>query len=112
MVSPEVAAIALTLAVHVAGAIVLIGEMFRDDEKRDFFGGWWPRDDPGPQEPPPAPPAGRAGRIRAAVPLPDAEQSPRRLRGPGRIGRRRRTRRTRPEHVPAPVPDRDRERRS
>jgi hypothetical protein len=107
MVSPEVAAITITLAVHIAGALVLIAAMFQDDEDRDLFGGWWPKDDPGPQDPPPAPPAPGTG---IDVPLDDAGQSRRRLRGPGRIGEWRRRRRRRPEHVPAPVPDRDRER--
>lgn len=108
MVSPEVAALALTLAVHVAGAAVLIGAMFDHEEDSGPFRGWWPTD-PAGEEPPPAPPRGDP----EAVPLADGapfDQSPRRLRGPGRIGRARRGRRVRPDHAPRPLPDRARER--
>lgn len=109
MVSPQVAAIALTLAVHIAGAIILIGAMFHGEERRDLWRGWWPSDGPGPEDPPPAPPdpAGRA----ADLPLEDTRQSPRRLRGPERIGRWERRRRVRPAHPGEPAPHHEPHRR-
>jgi len=109
MVSPQVAAIALIVAVHIAGALVLIGAMFLGDERRDLWRGWWPTDGPGPGDPPPAPPK-RGGRA-ADLPLGDAAQSPRRLREPGRIGRWERRRRTRHVHPGEPAPQREPHRR-
>lgn len=97
MVSTQVAAIALTFAVHLAGAVVLVRMMF-SGERRDLLG-WWPRGDgrdDGPPDPP-APPAGPGG-----LPLPDAEASTRRLRGPGRLGPGPRRRRARPAHPAGP----------
>jgi len=111
MVSPELAAIALTFAVHVLGGAILIVGML--DDETDRFG-WWPRTrrDEDPPPPPPEPRTGPDG-----VPLPDAEQSARRLRGPhrGPLGRRRRRARPvheplperRPGEAPASAPDRD-----
>jgi hypothetical protein len=97
MVSPEVAAIALTFAVHVLGAAILIVGMF--DEDTDRFG-WWPRTRRGDDGPPPPPPPPRLGPD--GLPLPDAEQSPRRLRDPHRGPLRRRRRRVRPAREPLP----------
>lgn len=106
MVSPEVAAIAITLAVHVLGAAILIVTMFDGEEHMDLFGGWWPKDkrDDGPSPSTPSSPA-----QERELPLPDAAQSARRLRGPGRIGRWTRPRRVRPAHEPRPAPSRERE---
>jgi hypothetical protein len=101
-VSTEVAALALTFAVHVFGAAVLIVNMFDRDEP--LWRNWWPtdREDDGPPPPPPPPRRGPDG-----LPLPDADQSAQRLRGPGRIGPWRRGPRTRPDHAPREVPARE-----
>ena len=96
--SPEIAAITLLFAVHLLGAAILIAGML--DGETDPWG-WWPgrRRDAGPPPPPPPPRRGPDG-----VPLPDAEQSRRRLRGPGRIAPDRAHRRARPDREPAPEP--------
>jgi hypothetical protein len=108
MVSPEVAAIALTFAVHVFGMAVLIVVGRGEDEP--LFRNWWPRE--GGDDTPPTPPAPRLGPD--GLPLDgrdDFEASRTRLREPGRIGTwrpRPRTRRTRePERVPVRRSDRD-----
>ena len=101
-----VAAILLTIVVHLVAFVLLFAMMGR--EMLDVFGlggrradgedgGQWP--DPEPVVPGP----GDGG-----LPLPDAEQAPVRLREPGRIAERYERRPRRPEHAPQPArtPDR------
>jgi hypothetical protein len=68
-VSGEVLAIVLTIAVHFAGAALLIGLLFSGDDAD--WRSWWPRDDDGrgprgPQDPPELPMPG-ATRSRARL---------------------------------------------
>jgi hypothetical protein len=98
-VSNEALALGITFLIHVIGICVLFGLMLRSDV--DGGGGWrdwWPRDDEGPEEPDPEP----------GPPLPDAEQSPVRLREPGRLADARRPAPRRPEHAPERVHQRER----
>lgn len=101
----EVLALALTLGVHVLGALALISVLVRDSggSMRD----WWPRDDGG--EPPrddPRPPGPQPGD--GALPLPDAAPSTVRLREPSRLGDAYPRPPRRPDH-PAPVREPERE---
>ncbi len=104
--SGPVAAILLTVVVHVIGAIVLVWAMAGSEALALFRTGGSSGDDGGQRrEPAPVdPPAGPSD----GVPLPDAELAAVRLREAGRIGERYPRRPRRPEHVPAP--DRERER--
>jgi hypothetical protein len=67
-VSGEAIAIALTVAVHFAGAALLIGLLFTGDDTS--WRSWWPRDDDGrgpprPEGPPDLPrPGATASRAR------------------------------------------------
>jgi hypothetical protein len=100
-VSSEAVALGITFLIHLIGICFLFGLMLREDNGgwRD----WWPRDDddddgggPGPPEPEPGPP------------LPGADQSPRRLREPGRLADAHRRSPRRPEHAPERAPQRER----
>jgi hypothetical protein len=97
--SGPVAAILLTMIVHVIAFVVLFATM--GSEMVDWLRK--PRHDDGdddqwPEFEPVAPEPGGGG-----LPLPDAEQSPVRLREPGRIGERRPRRPRRPDHAPEPA---------
>jgi hypothetical protein len=108
-VSPELAAILLIIVVHILGGGALIWALVHEDGLD--WRSWWPDDDGGGRSDDPGgpPPDGGPG----GVPLPDAQPSRRRLRGPDpvRIGRRRRTR-PRPEHAPERAPQRAPSRRA
>ena len=96
--SNEALALGITFLIHVIGICFLFGLMLRSDD--DGGGGWrdwWPRDDDddGP-DPGPGPP------------LPGADQSPVRLREPGRIADVQRRPARRPEHAPQRTPQRER----
>jgi hypothetical protein len=81
----QIAALTLTVVVHVIGAIALIWAMLDRDDRSSGLRGWWPRDDPG--DPPPEPgPAPSGDGDRAPLPLSGAAPSPVRLREPGRVG--------------------------
>jgi hypothetical protein len=97
-VSGEVLAIALTVAVHFAGAALLIGLLFTGDDAG--WRSWWPRDDDGPGPPPPEGPPD--------LPLPGTSASPARLRdqGEGIAGTY-----PRPQRRPAREPEREPARR-
>jgi hypothetical protein len=102
-----VAAILLTLIVHLIAFVLLFAMMGREmldtfrSPKRGDDG-----DDGGLGfEPQPAAP----GPSDGGLPLPDAEQAPKRLREPGRIAEQYPRRPRRPEHVPDPAPAPDRE---
>jgi hypothetical protein len=104
-VSLELVAIALTLVVHVVGAIVLVWTLL-DGEQIDWRGTLWPRDDDGGGggpgfEPPRDGHGGDGGG--GTLPLPDASPSPVRLREPGRIGEGYPRPARRPAHAPPPV---------
>jgi hypothetical protein len=107
-VSLEVVAIALTLVVHLLGAIVLVWAII-GDEHVDWRGTLWPRDDDGggggPGFAPPTGPDG--GGDGGGIPLPDAEPSPIRLREPGRIGQTYPRPQRRPAHAPERTPARE-----
>lgn len=97
----EVLALGLTLAVHIVGAVALIGVLVRNSgvDVRD----WWPGDDDGGpprDDPQPSPPRPDGG---GGVPLPDAEPSGVRLREPGQIAERY----PRPARRPAHTPERE-----
>jgi hypothetical protein len=103
--SGPVAAIILTVVVHVIGAAVLVWAMAGREALDVFKTSGGGGDDGGrPRGPAPVePPAGPTG----GVPLPEAERSGVRLREPGRIADGYDRRPRRPEH--APVPARERE---
>jgi hypothetical protein len=97
-----VLAILLTLIVHIVGMALLFGMMGR--EILDVFRTTPRHDDDGggggpPTDQPVAPVPGGGGTL----PLPDAEQAPKRLREPGRIGERYPRPTRRPEHRPEPA---------
>lgn len=102
----EVAALVLTVLVHVIGAGVLIWAMLDTDEngRRPGWRDWWPRDDDG--KPPAAPEPPRGGGDTVPV-LPDSAPALVRLREPGRLSEAKPRPARRPDHVPAP--DRERE---
>jgi hypothetical protein len=82
----QIAALAITFLVHVAGALCLVWALLGD---RGFGGlrDWW--DDGGDGPPPPEPPDPEPPRPSGAglkLPLSDALPSDVRLREPGRIG--------------------------
>jgi hypothetical protein len=100
-VSSEALALGFVFLIHAIGLCVLFGAMIRSDGGgwRD----WWPRDegdDGGGGSPPPRPDPG--------PPLPGAEQSPVRLREPGRLADAHPRAPRRPEHPPQRVPQRER----
>ena len=98
--SNETLALGITFLIHVIGICVLFGLMLRSDvEGGGGWRDWWPRDDDGGSDPPSPDPG---------PPLPGAEQSPVRLREPGRLADARPPAPRRPEHAPERVPQRER----
>jgi len=100
-VSSEALALGFIFLIHAIGLAILFGVMIRSDRDGGSWREWWPRDDDGgggggPPEPRPAPP------------LPGAEQSPVRLREPGRLADAHPRAPRRPEHPPQRVPQRER----
>jgi len=96
-----VVALFLTVLVHLLGGIVLIWAMAGSEPFRRIFTFASEGDgDGGLGAPPPAPDP--AGPRDGALPLPDADRSPVRLREPARIGDRYPKRPRRPEHEPEP----------
>jgi hypothetical protein len=98
-----VAAILLTLIVHVIGMVLLLAlcgrdllEVFRMNPYGDDGGGEPPSGDPVTTPPPSG----------GGLPLPDAEQAPVRLREPGRIGEKYPRPARRREHEPERAPER------
>ncbi len=95
-----VAAILLTIVVHLVAFVLLFAMMgnemldvFRKPKRRD--------DDDGGSRPEPDPVG--PGPDPSGLPLPGAEQSPVRLREPGRIAERYERRPRRPDHAPDPA---------
>lgn len=107
----EVAAIVLTVVVHVIGAVVLVWGMFDGENKPDWRS-LWPRDDDGggggggydPLEPEPDAPGGPAL-------LPESAPARIRLRSPVRLADAHPRPARRPEHAPQPQPARTPEHR-
>ena len=103
--SGPVAAILLTLIVHVVAFVLLFalcGRGMLGVFRAEPYGGedWgWGEPPAGDPQTPPAPSGG-------GLPLPDAEQAPVRLREPGRIGERYGKPARRPEHEPVRTPQR------
>ncbi|MTD43488.1 hypothetical protein GKE82_04015 [Conexibacter sp. W3-3-2] len=101
----EVAAIILTLVVHVIGAVVLVWAMFDGDNRPDWRS-LWPDDEdggggPDPIEPEPMLPGGPDL-------LPESAPARIRLREPGRLADAHPRPARRPDHAPQParVPER------
>lgn len=100
--SGPVAAILLTLIVHVIAFVLLFcmcGRTMLEFFRGDSYGDGW--GDPPAGDPVTTPPPSGGG-----LPLPDAEQAPVRLRDPGRIGERYGRPARRPEHEPVRTPQR------
>jgi hypothetical protein len=96
-VSSEVLAMAIIVVVHVIGLGVLLGWAMLGDQRIDWGDGR--RDDDSGRSAPGGLPPGSDG-----LPLPDAVQSPARLREAGRIGGWHRHRRSVPSHHPSRAP--------
>lgn len=101
--SGPLAAILLTLIVHVVAFVLLFAmcgssmlEVFRTPRHDGDDWGEPPAGDPVTTPPPSG----------GGLPLPDAEQAPARLREPGRIGERYGRPVRRPEHEPVRTPQR------
>jgi hypothetical protein len=90
-VSPELIAILLIIVVHILGGGALIWALVREDGLD--WRSWWPDDGDG---------WGPGGGGPDGPPLPDAEPSVQRLRGPDRMRIERRRGRPRPGHAPEP----------
>ncbi|MDP9400814.1 MAG: hypothetical protein M3P39_07715, partial [Actinomycetota bacterium] len=76
MGTPQILALILTFAVHVAGALLLAWTVVGDDGWESVRG-WWPRDDRPDEDPPRAPEPRPSGPGR---PLPLDETVPSRVR--------------------------------
>jgi hypothetical protein len=92
VVSGEVIALTLTVAVHFVGAGVLIGLLFQGEDVD--WRSWWPRDDDGGPPRPEGPPD---------LPMPGAAPSNARLRESARLADAY----PRPERRPAREPERE-----
>jgi hypothetical protein len=103
----EVAALVLTIAVHIVGAAVLIwGMIDHDDPDRGSWRDWWPRDDRGDDGPPADPTPKPSGDTVVPI-LPQSTPPAIRIREGGRIGDLTPRPARRPAHpAPAPVPER------
>lgn len=101
--SKELAALSLTLGVHVVGAVVIVWGLM-GDERVDWRSLLWPRDaddgDGGRGPDRGGAPGGPGGP--SGLPLPDAGQTPVRLREPARLGDRYPRPERRPAHTPQP----------
>jgi hypothetical protein len=102
-VDKEVAALLLTVVVHLLGMGALIWALVLDDENRPDWRGWFGGDDDEPPEEPTPPPGGDR------LPLPDAQPSAVRLRDAGRLADAHRRPPRRREHEPERVPQHPRE---
>lgn len=105
----EVAALVLTVLVHLIGAGALIyGMIDFDDPNRGSWRDWWPRDDRGDGGPdlPDAPePSPQGGGLPIPVPvLDESRPAPGRVREGGRIGDLTPRPSRRPAHPPTPTP--------
>lgn len=98
------AAILLVGVAHVLAAIVLLWMLSRSGDRAPGLGFWF-GPDPGDEPATPPEPVAPGG---AALPLPDAQPSAARLRGPGRLADAHPRRPRRPDHAPGPArtPDR------
>ncbi|MCW3013548.1 MAG: hypothetical protein JWO02_640 [Solirubrobacterales bacterium] len=99
----EIAALVLTVVVHLIGAGALIwGMIDHDDPDRGSWRDWWPRDyrdDEPPADPEPKPSGGTAVPV-----LPQSAAPGVRVREGGRIGDLTPRRDRRPAHQPQPAP--------
>ena len=102
MVGPE-AALILTLVVHVLGTVLLLWALLRGQDDKPDLRGWWWGDDGGDG---PEPPSDRPGPTGGGIPLPDAAQSPVRLRTAERLADRYARPGRRPQHTPERDPQR------
>jgi hypothetical protein len=108
-VDKEVAALALTVLVHILGMGALIWALVLDDENRPDWREWFGGDDDTGKDPPREPEPGPGGD-GLPLPLPDAAPSAVRLREPGRLADAKPRPERRPAHPPERVPERERER--
>lgn len=95
----EQAAILLVGVAHVLAAIVLLWMLMRSGDRAPGLGFWF-GPDPGDDPTPPHEPVAPGG---AAIPLPDAQGSAKRLRGPGRLADAHPRPPRRPDHAPDPA---------
>jgi hypothetical protein len=100
----QVAALAITFVVHVAGAACLVWALLGD---RGFGGmrDWWNDDGSGPPPPEPREPDPRPSGPGLPLPLSDAQPTDVRLREPGRLADAH-PRPARRPHEPARRPER------
>ena len=105
----EVAALALTVVVHLLGMGALIWALVLDDENRPDWREWFGGDDDTDPEPPREPSPGPGGD-GLPLPLPDAAPSGVRLREPGRLADAKPAPERRPAHPPERAPERTPER--
>lgn len=102
----EVAALVLTVVVHILGAGALIwGMIDRDDPDRGSWRDWWPRDDRGEEDPAGPPPPQPQGGLTVPV-LPDSRPPAVRVRDGARIGELTPRPARRPAHPAPPAPER------
>ncbi len=100
----ELAAIVLTIAVHIVGAAVLLwGMIDHDDPDRGSWRDWWPRDHRDDDGPSPDPSPAPSGDVAVPV-LPASTPAPGRVREGARIGDLTPRRDRRPAHPATPVP--------
>ena len=99
--STQLIALVLTLVVHIVGALFLVWALLGEEGMRGLRDSW-PRDDR-PDDDGPAGPQPRPSGNGLPVPLPDATQSPVRLREDGRLADARPRRPRRPDHAPHPA---------
>ncbi|HWT93892.1 MAG TPA: hypothetical protein VN238_12895 [Solirubrobacteraceae bacterium] len=97
-----VLAMVLLFVVHLAGIAVLVSMMGRDVLEM-FRTSPYSDDDDGGGPPPADDPVVPTTPTGGGLPLPDAEQAPRRLREPGRLADHYPRTPRRPDHAPAPV---------
>jgi hypothetical protein len=108
-VDKEVAALALTVVVHLLGMGALIWALVLDDDNRPDWREWFGGDDDTDPEPPREPTPGPGGD-GLPIPLPDAAPSAVRLREPGRLADGKPRPERRPAHPPERMPERTPER--
>ena len=105
----EVAALVLTIVVHLLGMAALVWALVLDDDDRRDWRGWFGGDDDTDHEPPREPKPGPGGD-GLPIPLPDAAPSPVRLREGGRLADAHPRPQRRPAHAPERAPERSPER--
>jgi hypothetical protein len=100
----EILALALVFVVHLIGGLLLVWALLEEDTRAGWRRRWgFGSGPPGGEDPPPGPRPAPPAPVRARLPLADADASPVRLRGPGRLADAHPRAPRRPEHVPQPA---------